>query len=118
MDIIFIKKLSVFTQIGIHNWEKEIKQKLSITIKIGFNKKKLSQKKNKNYIDYDKISKIVIKKIENKKHSLIEDVAQYIAKIILKKFNCYWVKIKVQKPNAILQAKNVGIIIKRKKKSF
>lgn len=116
MDIIFIEELLIYTNIGIYSWEQKIKQKLLINIKIGFNRKKFVKKnKIKYYLDYSKISKIIVHKIEKKKYSLIEYVAQEISEIILNQFKCEWVEIKIQKPTAIPRSKTVGLIIKRKK---
>lgn len=117
MYTIFIKELSVFTQIGIYEWEQKIKQKLLIDIKINYtNKLQKTKNKIKYFIDYSKISKTLIKNIESKKYYLIEDVAEESANIILKNFQCLTVTIKVFKPSAIAQAKKVGIIIKKQNK--
>ncbi|AMA65022.1 Dihydroneopterin aldolase [Candidatus Arsenophonus lipoptenae] len=116
MDIIFIEQLTVFTTIGIYDWEQIIQQKLLIDIKIG-NNKKITVKNYSNgyYLDYAQISKLIIKHIESQKFMLIEHVAQKISEIILNKFDCSWVKVKVCKPSAIARAKQVSVIIKRTK---
>ncbi|WMY96872.1 MAG: dihydroneopterin aldolase [Arsenophonus sp.] len=116
MDIIFIKKLQVFTTIGVYDWEQTIKQKLLIDIKIGYDNNFFSKSDNKKYfLDYAEISQIVVKNIEKKQFKLIENVAENIADILLNKFDIYWVCIKVVKSNAIPKAKKVGVIIQRKK---
>lgn len=112
MDIIFINKLTVFTTIGIYDWEKVIKQKLFFDIKIAYY---YNIKKNF-YIDYAIVSEKIIQYVENKKFLLIEEIAEEIAALILSKFSCIWVKIKVSKPNALMQASCVSISIKRSQK--
>ncbi|WMY95746.1 MAG: dihydroneopterin aldolase [Arsenophonus sp.] len=116
MDIIFIKELTVFTTIGVYDWEQTIKQKLLIDIKIGYENNLFSKSDDiKYFLDYAEISQIVIKNIEKKQFKLIESVAQDVADIILNQFDIYWVCIKVTKLTAIPRAKQVGVIIQRKK---
>lgn len=118
MNILFIKELSIFTKIGIYPWEKKIKQKILIDIKIAIKNIDFTEKKIKNFIDYEKISKILIEKLEKKSFLLIEEIAEKTAKIIFHKNKCLWIEIKIQKPTAILRAKSVGFIIKRKFKYY
>lgn len=118
MNILFIKELLIFTTIGIHSWEKKIKQKILIDIKISIKKTDFIKNKiEKNFIDYEKISKTLIKKLENEKFLLIEQIAEKTAKIISKKIKYSWIEIKIQKPTAIKKAKTVGFIIRRFKKN-
>lgn len=118
MNILFIKELLIFTTIGIHSWEKKIKQKILIDIKISIKKTDFIKNKiEKNFIDYEKISKTLIKKLENEKFLLIEQIAEKTAKIISKKIKYSWIEIKIQKPTAIKKAKTVGFIIRRFKKT-
>ncbi|WMY95092.1 MAG: dihydroneopterin aldolase [Arsenophonus sp.] len=117
MDIIFIEALTVFTTIGVYDWEQTIKQKLLIDIKIGYD----HQYVNKSdaiecYLDYNEIAKIVIRYIETKKFKLIERVAEDVADILLNQFDICWVYIQVVKFSALPKAKRVGVIIQRKKK--
>lgn len=115
MNILFIKELLIFTKIGIHSWEKKIKQKILIDIRIGIKKIHLiEQEKKINFIDYEVISKILIKKLEDKKFLLIEEIADKVIKIISNKIKCLWIEIKIQKPTAIQRAKSVGFLIKKK----
>lgn len=113
MDKIFIRKLQIFTIIGIYEWEKKIKQKLLVNIEakpIQGHKWDLN-----NYLDYSKLSKAIIQKTENKQFLLIEEIAEFIAKIVINDFNAYWVRIKICKPFAVLKAKETGIVIERTK---
>lgn len=116
MDIIFIEQLSVFTTIGAYDWEQTIQQKLLLDIEMGWDNQRAAKSDPvKNYLDYAQISQVVIKHIETQKFALIERVAQEIADIILNQFNSCWVRVKVCKPGAVAQAKQVGVIIERRK---
>ncbi|CAA2931027.1 bifunctional dihydroneopterin aldolase/7,8-dihydroneopterin epimerase [Arsenophonus endosymbiont of Bemisia tabaci] len=116
MDIIFIEQLSVFTTIGAYDWEHTIQQKLLIDIEMGWdNQQPAKSDQVENCLDYAQVSQVVIKHIETQKFALIERVAQEIADIILNQFNSCWVCVKVCKPGAVAQAKQVGVIIERTK---
>lgn len=112
MKIIFIKQLETITTIGICDWEKIIKQKIFFNIKIAY----YHDIKNNNYIDYANVAENIIQYVENKKFSLIEDIAEEVSSLILFKFTCIWVKVEVQKPSALMQASYVSVAIKRSKK--
>ncbi|MFP3014404.1 MAG: dihydroneopterin aldolase [Arsenophonus sp.] len=119
MDIIFIKQLSVFTRIGVYEWEKTIKQKLLLDIKIKCDIQQSAKSDKVKYcLDYAKISQAIIKYIETRKFELIERVAQEVSNMILNQFNTCWVQVKVSKPEAVLHAKEVGVIIERTKSSL
>ncbi|MFP3019146.1 MAG: dihydroneopterin aldolase [Arsenophonus sp.] len=119
MDIIFIEKLSVFTTIGVYEWEKNIQQKLLLDIKIGWdNQKRDKSNQLEYYFDYAQISKMIIKHIEIQKFALIEHVAQKIADIILNQFDICWIRVKVCKLGAVPQAKQVSVIIERNKPNY
>ncbi|BGI51072.1 MAG: bifunctional dihydroneopterin aldolase/7,8-dihydroneopterin epimerase [Arsenophonus endosymbiont of Ceratovacuna japonica] len=117
MDIICIEQLSVFTTIGVYDWEQTVKQKLLIDIAMKVDVQSIVENnKFKYYIDYTKVSQVVIKYVESKQFVLIEQVANDVANIVLNNFSSYWVQVKIYKLNAIVQAKQVSIIIERTKK--
>ncbi|HGJ5875109.1 MAG TPA: bifunctional dihydroneopterin aldolase/7,8-dihydroneopterin epimerase [Arsenophonus sp.] len=116
MDIIFIEQLSVFTTIGAYDWEKTIQQKLLLDIEMGWDNQQAAKSDQVAYcLDYAQVSQVVIKHIETQKFALIERVAQEVADIILNQFGSPWVRVKVWKPNAVVQAKQVGVMIERTK---
>ncbi|CAL1329283.1 FolB domain-containing protein [Candidatus Providencia siddallii] len=116
MDIIFIEQLLVFTKIGIYDWEQKIEQKLILNIELGYIKNHFFfKKKAKHYLDYEKVSKLIILYLKKNKFNLIEEVAEKIANLLIINFKSPWVRVKVLKPHAIAYANQVGVIIERKK---
>ncbi|VAY02197.1 Dihydroneopterin aldolase [Arsenophonus endosymbiont of Aleurodicus dispersus] len=114
MDIVFIERLLVFTTIGVYDWEQTIQQKLLLDIEIGCDNQRAAKSDQVEYcVDYAMISQMVIQHIETKKFALIERVAQEVADLILNQFYSCWVRVKVCKPGAVEQAKQVGVIIER-----
>ncbi|MGP1945869.1 MAG: dihydroneopterin aldolase [Arsenophonus sp. ER-QC15-MAG3] len=119
MDILFIKQLSVFTTIGAYEWERTIKQELLLDIEIGLNNY-IAYKSDQieHCLDYSIVSQKVIKHIEKQKFKLIERVAEETSDIILNQFDVSWLRIKIYKPNAVKQAKEISIIIERIKSTL
>ncbi|MCV2506448.1 MAG: dihydroneopterin aldolase [Candidatus Lightella neohaematopini] len=114
MDIIYIEKLIIITKIGIYSWEKINSQKLIIDLEISYDGSLIKYSKyNKYFIDYKIVSDELILITNNKHFYLVEQLAEYIAQHLIKKFNISSIKIKISKPNAIANASNVSIIIKR-----
>ncbi|KIE64274.1 dihydroneopterin aldolase [Candidatus Riesia pediculischaeffi] len=114
MKKLFIEKLSVFTKVGVYDWEKKIKQRLLIDVQI-FQKvhQTLFQNKSDCYLDYTIVSETIVDYLEKNSFKLIEDVAREVLNILSDQFLCSWIKITVFKPNAIPRAKVVGVSIER-----
>ncbi|KER02235.1 bifunctional dihydroneopterin aldolase/7,8-dihydroneopterin epimerase [Photorhabdus temperata] len=116
MDIVFIEELAVITTIGVYDWEQTIKQKLVFDIEMGWDNKRASSSDNVEHcLDYAKVSEAIINHVENQNFALVERVAEEVADLLLNCFNSPWVRIKVSKPGAVAQARQVGVIIERKK---
>ena len=61
MDKIFIRDLEIETVIGIYEWEREVKQIVSVSLEIEFDTKKAGiSDKIEHSLNYKKISKKVI----------------------------------------------------------
>ena len=80
-DIIYIKDLRVQTIIGIFGWEREVRQEVSIDLEISFDCKKAAKTDSiEDTIDYKKITKSIIKFVEESSFQLQESLAEGIAK--------------------------------------
>ncbi|CNE53528.1 bifunctional dihydroneopterin aldolase/7,8-dihydroneopterin epimerase [Yersinia kristensenii] len=114
MDIVFIEELSVITTIGVYDWEQTIQQKLVFDIEMGWDNRKAAASDDVNdCLSYADISDAVIKHAESQRFALVERVAEEIAELLLQQFKSPWVRIKVSKPGAVAQARNVGVVIER-----
>ncbi|CFQ36103.1 MULTISPECIES: bifunctional dihydroneopterin aldolase/7,8-dihydroneopterin epimerase [Yersinia] len=114
MDIVFIEELSVITTIGVYDWEQTIQQKLVFDIEMGWDNRKAAVSDDVNdCLSYADISDSVIKHVELQRFALVERVAEEVAELLLQRFKSPWVRIKVSKPGAVAQARNVGVVIER-----
>lgn len=114
MDKVFIEQLTVITTIGVYDWEQEIKQKLVLDIEMAHDNRLAGKSDDvQDALDYSKVSQAVIDHIEHGRFLLVERVAEEVADIIMSQFSVPWVKIRLQKPGAVAQAKSVGVVIER-----
>jgi len=114
MDKVFIKDLEVEAVIGVYDWEREVRQLISINLEMNFNTKKAGRSDRiDDALNYKNISKCIIELTESSKSKLIEILAQKIAKTVLSEFPVSSVIVTVEKPGALRGSKSVGVTIKR-----
>ncbi|QGX92528.1 bifunctional dihydroneopterin aldolase/7,8-dihydroneopterin epimerase [Tatumella sp. TA1] len=114
MDIVFIEQLTVFTTIGAFAWEQQITQKLVLDIELAWDNR-LSAKSDdvKDCLSYADVAERVLSHLENQSFALVERVAEEVAELLMKEFGTPGVRITVNKPGAVAQARSVGVKITR-----
>jgi len=113
-DIIYIKDLRIETIIGIFDWERKVKQEVSIDMEFPFDcKKAAATDLIEDTIDYKAIAKGVIKFVEESSFQLQETLAESIATLVKDEYGVKSIKLRVSKPGALRGAKDVGLIIYR-----
>ena len=113
-DIIYIRDLRVQTIIGIFGWEREVRQEVSIDLEITFDCKRAAKTDAiEDTVDYKKITKSVIKFVEESEFQLQETLAEGIAALVKNEFNVNSLKLRVSKPGALRHAEDIGVIIHR-----
>ena len=114
MDKVFINNLQVETIIGIFDWEREVRQVISIDLEMEFDNKKAAKSDYiEDALDYKKVGKRITAFVEKSKYKLVERLAEQIAKLVLKEFPVSSVIISVMKPGAMRGSESVGIRITR-----
>lgn len=114
MDRIFIEGLTVFGQIGVYDWEQKIKQKLIFDVEMAWDSRKAAQTDDVAFcLNYASVSQAIIDYVESQPFLLIERLANEVAMMLQETFGIKWLKLTLHKPNAVAQAKSVGIIIER-----
>ena len=116
MDKIVLTDLRIDAVIGIWDWEKRNPQTISIDLEMQTDTKKASQLDSiEDVLDYKAVSKRVKQFIQASQFNLIETLAENVAKIILEEFDAQWLKLRISKPFAIRDSRNVGVSIERTK---
>ena len=116
MDKIILTDFRIDAVIGIWDWEKRNPQTISIDLEMQTDTKKASQSDSiEDALDYKAVSKRVKQFIQASQFNLIETLAENVAKIILEEFDVQWLKLRISKPFAIRDSRNVGVSIERTK---
>ena len=114
MDIVFIRELQIQTVIGIFDWERDIKQTVSLDIEMATDIEKAAKSDHiDDTLDYKAVSKRLISYIESSEFQLVETMAERVCTIIREEFNVPWIRLRLSKPGAIKGAKDVGVLIER-----
>ncbi|HDZ10006.1 dihydroneopterin aldolase [Pseudohongiella sp.] len=114
MDIVYIKELEIQTVIGIYDWEREIRQTVSIDLDMATDIRPAAAAEDiAKTLDYKAVSKRLIGFIEEAEFLLIETMAEQIAAIVLSEFPVSWLRLRLGKPGAVTGARDVGVIIER-----
>jgi len=116
MDIVFIQGLKIDCVIGIYDWERKIRQDITLDIEMGFDIFPASETDHIDQtLDYKAVSKRLIEFVKNSEFQLVETLAQRICEIILDEFDVTQVKLTLNKGKAVTGAQGVGVIINRRK---
>lgn len=114
MDRVFIEELSVFAQIGVYDWEQQIKQKLVFDIEMAWDCRKAAQTDDVQYcLNYAEVSQFVLDYVQSKPFLLVERVAYEVVEKLQTHFGVQWLRLKLSKPNAVPQAKSVGVVVEK-----
>ena len=114
MDIVFIRELKIDTVIGIYDWEKQIKQTVSLDIDMGADIAKAARSDHiDDAVSYKTVAKRVVEFVSDSRHELVESLAENICQLIRNEFPVSWVRLELHKPGAVRSAKSVGVIIER-----
>lgn len=114
MDIVFIQDLQIETVIGIYDWERKIRQTISLDIEMATDIRKAAESDNiDDTLSYKDVAKRLIEFVEQSEYELVEALAEEICRIIQKEFSVPWVKLTLHKPGAVRGSKSVGVIIER-----
>ena len=115
-DTIFLQDLKVETIVGIWDWERKIRQTVSIDIEMPADIARAAEADDiEGTLNYKAVAKRVQQFVGDSEYKLVETLAEKTAETILAEFDLAWVQLRVSKPGAIRNAKNVGVTIRRYK---
>ena len=114
MDIIYLNDLRVATTIGVHDWERRIRQTLVLDIELGADiRKAAASDKIEDTVDYQAVAERIVSFAETSEFELVETLAERIADILLKEFAVPWCRLRLSKQGALRGVKDVGVVIER-----
>lgn len=114
MDIVFIRELRADTVIGVYDWERRIRQSVVLDLELASDNRRAAASDGiEDAVDYAAISARLLSFIEGSEFQLIETLAEQLANIVLEEFAVPWLRLRLAKPGAVAQARDVGVLIER-----
>ena len=114
MDTVFITDLRIETLIGIYDWERKIRQTISLDLEMGTDiRAAAATDAIEDTLNYKAVAKRLIAFVGASEFQLVETLAERIAEIVLTEFNVPWLRLTLHKPGAVRGSRDVGVIIER-----
>jgi 7,8-dihydroneopterin aldolase/epimerase/oxygenase len=116
---VLIKNFLINEIIGIHKHEKINKQKIIFNIVIDINQDTVPNENSlSSVVDYEQITNKLKNLAKNKNYNFLESLAEDSFKEIFEDRRINSVKIKIEKPDAILNAKSVGVEVFKSRNDY
>ncbi|MCL4162982.1 UNVERIFIED_CONTAM: hypothetical protein GTU68_029686 [Idotea baltica] len=114
MDIVYIRDLRVDARIGIYDWERQIRQQITIDLEMGWDNRPAAETDDIKYtLNYKECAKLVEAYVQESEFQLVETLAERIAELLMTEMKLPWLKVSLGKPVAVSGSREVGVIIER-----
>ena len=102
MDKIFLRELKIEAVIGIWEWERKIKQTVSLDLEMATDAKTAARTDTvEDALNYRDVAKRLIDFVGSSEYQLVESLAEAAAGVVIREFGLSWLKLSVSKPGAI-----------------
>jgi len=113
-DRIFLHGLAVECIIGFIAWERRVRQTVVVDLEMPVDCSRAAATDDvADTLDYKKVAKRALEFIGASEFRLVETLAHRLARVILEEFGVEWVRITLNKPGAIRNSRDVGVVIER-----
>jgi dihydroneopterin aldolase len=113
-DRIFLHGLTTECIIGFIDWERRVRQTVVLDIELPVDCRHASLTDEvTDTLDYKKVAKQVLAFVAASEFKLVETLAHRVALLILEEFGVEWVRVTLNKPGAIRNSRDVGVVIER-----
>jgi dihydroneopterin aldolase len=117
MDIVYIRELRADTVIGVHDWERNIRQTVVIDLEMATDTRLAAGSDDvEDALDYAAVSQRLLAYVESSTFELIETLAEGVADTVQGEFGVPWLRLRLAKPGAVTAAREVGVVIERGEK--
>lgn len=114
LDIVFIRGLRIETTIGIHAWEKHIRRPIVLDLELASDiARAAATDRIADALDYEAVTQRLIREVENNHAELVETLAERCAAILRDEFGIPWLRLSLNKPGAVGEGVDVGVVIER-----
>jgi len=113
MDIICIEDLRVETLIGAYAWERELRQPLLITVRLGYDNRVVEGLGTA--IDYASVAQALREHIAGRSDEMLETLAESCCAHLAERFRPRSIELRIDKPMAAaaLGCARVGVLVYR-----
>ena len=113
-DRIFLHGLTADCIIGFIDWERRVRQTVVLDLEMPVDCRRAALTDEiADTLDYKKVAKRALEFICASEFKLVETLAQRLALMILEEFGVEWVRVSLNKPGAIRNSRDVGVVIER-----
>jgi len=113
-DRIFLHGLTVECIIGFIDWERRVRQTVVVDLEMPVDcARAAASDEVADTLDYKKVAKRALEFIGASEFRLVETLAHRLALVILAEFGVEWVRVSLNKPGAIRNSRDVGVMIER-----
>ena len=113
-DRIFLRGLTAECIIGFIDWERRVKQTVVVDLELPVDCRRASVSDDvADTVDYKRVAKRALAYVEASEFKLVETLAHRLALLLLEEFALEWVRISLNKPGAIRNSRDVGVVIER-----
>lgn len=113
-DTVFIRALQLPTVIGVYDWEREVRQVLSVDLEMAWDVAVPGASDQVgDALNYAAVSQRLLEFAASSRFQLIEALANEMAALLISEFAVPWLRLRVCKPGAVPQAMDVGVVIER-----
>lgn len=118
-DVIFLSGLTVDCIVGIWEWERRVKQKIVLDLEMAADVRKAAASDSiADTLDYTRVAKRMLQFVGESEFQLVETLADRVAQLIVTEFDVPWVRVRLNKQGAIRGARDVGILIERRREDY
>jgi 7,8-dihydroneopterin aldolase/epimerase/oxygenase len=113
-DRIFLHGLTADCIIGFIDWERRVRQTVVVDLEMPVDCRRAALTDEvADTLDYKKVAKRALEFIGASEFKLVETLAHRLALLVLEEFGVEWVRISLNKPGAIRNSRDVGVVIER-----
>lgn len=114
LDIVFIRGLRIETTIGIHAWEKHIRRPVVLDLELASDiARAAATDRIADALDYEAVTQRLIREVSDNRSELVETLAERCAAILRDEFGIPWLRLSLNKPGAVGEGVDVGVVIER-----
>ncbi len=114
MDKVFIRGLKVDAVIGVYDWEKQVRQPLVFDLEMAWDIGMAAATDDLTHaLNYQAVTEFIEGFVAEKHFQLLESLIEHLADVLRSEFGIPWLRLQVEKPAVVPQARAVGLCIER-----